>query len=389
MSERTRRIRVFFITFFVPCLLLCLAELHVTGGFGKQLSDAKLYLSIADNFVSTGHFIQTDRPYTDLVVPPGVPAVLTLLRLLRLPVGAVIALQFLLFGFSNLLLYATLERLTGQGIWAPMIYTLAYARCWLFPGIVFVEHYALFLLCLAVWILFHDRMPVKKKLLLLNAIGVALLLMRPVLGVVWGAVLVFSLLWCIRNRKPALALLFVAVPLLLLGCNMAVNYRETGEIILLENYSGGDLYTAARPGSPVTLDEAAGFMDETYLAIKRGEGSHTEKNAKLRALAETYIRENPGRYLKNGLLRFYNLFLKEYVFATLYVLLGAILLNRTWQDRRRRRVLWLATGLTLLLALLSSFGVPEMRYTMVIWPLGAVHGSYLTALLFRKLFRKK
>ena len=54
-------------------------NLRVHGSLYLQSDDGDLYLSIARNLLQNGHFIQTARPIEAFVVPPGLPAMCTLL----------------------------------------------------------------------------------------------------------------------------------------------------------------------------------------------------------------------------------------------------------------------------------------------------------------------
>lgn len=67
--------------------------------------DGTLYLSIADNFIKNGHFIQTARPYeVNFIVPPGLPLILTVLKGLTYNIYCIIAFQYVLFGATAVLL---------------------------------------------------------------------------------------------------------------------------------------------------------------------------------------------------------------------------------------------------------------------------------------------
>ncbi len=147
---------------FLPILLMFTVEHVERGAIGVLLPDAELYLSIADNFVSTGHFIQTARDIDAFVVPPGVPFILSVFRLLGFSNGMIIGFQAILFGASNLLLYSTEKQLLSRGGVAPAIYSLSYYRCRIWLGNIFVEHYFMFLLCLMIWISF-SRFSQKRK----------------------------------------------------------------------------------------------------------------------------------------------------------------------------------------------------------------------------------
>jgi len=57
-------------------------NLKTAGGLYLQSDDGDLYLSIARNMLNNAHFIQTARPIEAFVVPPGLPAMCTLLLFL-------------------------------------------------------------------------------------------------------------------------------------------------------------------------------------------------------------------------------------------------------------------------------------------------------------------
>ena len=71
------------VAFAVPTTMLLLYEYFRMGKIGNLTADGKLYLSVADCFLTTGHFIQYIRWFPGFVVPPGLPLVLLLLRALR------------------------------------------------------------------------------------------------------------------------------------------------------------------------------------------------------------------------------------------------------------------------------------------------------------------
>jgi hypothetical protein len=383
-----RRIAMWAVLMIVPAFLMIMVEYRSMGSFGHQTPDARVYISIADNFTTTGHFIQTDRAVDGLVVPPGCPLFLTVFRLLHFSDRMIIAMQILMFGLCNIMLYETERRITGKGGWAPVFYTMAYMRCWVGLGIFLAEHYYLFLLCLALWVVYQNFSE-KKKVISLNIIGLLMMITRPLLTPVYLTILAYSLYWCFRNKKALAAAGLVLLPIVVLAVNMAVNYRETGEYILLENYSGSDMYTATRLNSPVRIEEAEEFMDETYIRICEDDSlTQSQRNAEFKALAKENLQDHFGLYLYNGLVRGHEIFLRAYAWTTLYTLLGGILLSRKERQRGNLRSTCVLI-LTLLLAAMSSFGVSEVRYSMVIWPMASLHGAYLTHLICRYLFRRR
>ena len=111
-----KRAAIWIVLLTIPALLMILTEYRHMGSFGHQTPDARVYISIADNFVSTGHFIQTERNVSGLVVPPGLPAILTVFRLLHFSDWMIISVQILMFGACNIILYETECKINGHGI---------------------------------------------------------------------------------------------------------------------------------------------------------------------------------------------------------------------------------------------------------------------------------
>ena len=119
--NKVSRITAWLILLTIPGLLMLRMETLTMGVIGHQTPDAVLYLSIADNFVSTGHLIQTARDVKGMVVPPGTPIMLTMYRLFHASNRIMLAIHFLMFGVANILLYETEKRICGRGFWSPII----------------------------------------------------------------------------------------------------------------------------------------------------------------------------------------------------------------------------------------------------------------------------
>ena len=360
----------------VPTALLLLYEYFRMGKIGNLTADGRLYLSVADNFLTTGHFIQYVRWFPGFVVPPGLPLVLLLLRALRFTEPMIIGFQALLFGDSCLLLAESERELFGRYGLSPLFYLLGYMRCRLLLGNIMVEHYYLFLLCVILWLIFCAKS--RKKLLWLNQAGLFLLLTRPAMSPVYLAILGYTLVSCWQKRKLISAIAAVLLPVLTLGLNLAVNYRETGEVILLESYSGTDLYITACAEAPVTIEEGEHYLDETRDAIYYDENmTMAEKSRLLGDMAKAFVREHPEEYLWKTVRRFGELFLRSYRYLTLLPAVGAILMISREDKRQKRMLLISLFVLNILLAMMTSFGILEIRYTAVIWPLAALHVAAL------------
>ena len=387
-KKRSRQLMIWAILFIIPAIFMLLMEKRVMGEIGHQTPDATVYLSIADNFVNTGHFIQTDRGVEGMVVPPGTPVMLTFFRLLHFSNRMIMYVHIMMFGICNTFLYETEKRINGKGMWAPIMYTMANLRCWIILGDAIVEHYYLFLLCLGIWIMYKEK-ETQRKLICMNIIGLAMLMVRPILAVVYISILGYSVFWVVKHRKAGIGIIVLLFPVLILSLNVAVNYRETGEMIFLENYSGSDMYVASRPDAPVMIEEAEGYMDETYLSIVHDDSrTMQQRNQLFKELAKENLKNHFWLYLINGIRRGHEIFMKAYAWATLYTLAGGILLARKEREKGNMRATAILV-LTLLLALISSFGVSEVRYSIVIWPMASIHGAYLTHIILNSLLKNR
>lgn len=365
----------------IPTAVLLLYEYFRMGKIGNLTADGRLYLSVADNYLTNGHFIQYVRWFPGFVVPPGLPLFLLLLRALRFTEPMIIGFQAVLFGGSCLLLAESERELFGRAGLSPLVYLLGYMRCRLLLGNIMVEHYYLFLMCLILWLVLCAG--TRRKLLWLNIAGLFLLLTRPALSPVYLAILGATLISSWKRRKPVDAVAALLLPILALGLNLATNYRETGEIILLESYSGTDLYITACADAPVTIEEGENYLDETRDAIYYDENmTMTEKSSRLGNMAKAYVREHPGEYLWKTVRRFSVLFLKSYGYLTMLPVVGAILMITSGESREKRFLQLGLFAMNIVLAVLTSFGIPEIRYTAVIWPLAALHCA---ALFYRLL----
>ncbi len=360
----------------IPTAVLLMYEYYRMGKIGNLTADGRLYLSVADNFLTNSHFIQYVRWFPGFVVPPGLPLILLLLRGLHFTETMIIGFQAILFGGSCLLLAESERELFSRTGLSPLVYLLGYMRCRLLLGNIMVEHYYLFLMCLILWLILCAG--TRRKLLWLNLTGLFLLLTRPALTPVYLAIFSVTLISSWKKRKPVDAMAALLLPILALGLNLAINYRETGEIILLESYSGTDLYITACADAPVTIEEGENYLDETRDAIYYDDNmTMAEKSSKLGSMAKEYVREHPGEYLWKSIRRFGVLFLKYYGYFTVLPAVGAILMITHEESREKRFLQMGLLAINILLAVLTSFGIPEIRYTAVIWPLGALHFAAL------------
>lgn len=360
--------------FVVPQLaaLLCCA---VQGVFVELGPDAELYYSIAENFRTTGHFIQTARDSALFVVPFGVPLILTILRLIGFTLPMIIAVQYLMLGTACMLLYKTERILFGKGGFAPLFYGVALLRTKLDLYNIYLEHYFLLLLILLLYLSVRKDMPAGKRLTYMNLAGAYLVACRPALLPVYIAVLVYSLVLLLRRKLSAGRFaVFLLIPILLFGANTLVNYRETGYPIVMDSYSGRDVYAANNPDT--TTRYYSGDIYETfgeeYTSVQDDPDlDRVQKNKIFKDMGMKWIKENPGDFLSNTAKKFVMDFIRLWYGVLIPCFLGAVHMIAVCPKWRRWTIVTLA--LNLVLAVITAMGIVLTRYTIVVWPLAALH----------------
>lgn len=91
-----------------------------TGTLYTATPDGDLYLSVADNFWKTGHFIQTARPYEkDMIVPFGFPAILTVLKVIFRDNLGIVFVQYFIFTATGFLIGKVITQLFMENIKQP------------------------------------------------------------------------------------------------------------------------------------------------------------------------------------------------------------------------------------------------------------------------------
>ena len=375
------------IFWFVVPPLIALIYYAVKGVFIYLGPDAELYYSIAENFRTTGHFIQTARDSALFVVPFGVPLILTVLRLIGFTLPMIIALQYLMFGTACMLLYKTERILFGRGGFAPVFYSLALLRARIDLYDIYLEHYFLLLIILLLYLSVRRDMPVKKRLTYMNLAGMYMVACRPVLLPVYIAVLIYSLVLIIRRQLPAGRFaIFLLIPALLFGANTLVNYRETGYPIVMDSYSGRDFYAANNP------EASAGYYSsqiyetfgEEYTAVQNDPNlDRVQKNRLFKEMGKKWVLENPDLFQCNTAKRFAEDFVWIWRYTLILCFFGAMHMIAACPPWRRWAAVTLAVNL--IVAVITAMGLVMVRYTVVVWPLAALHLSAITHPTLKRL----
>jgi hypothetical protein len=303
--------------FILPPLLLLLNQ-YIYQDVSSLSPDARLYLSIADNFLSTGHFIQTDRA-VEIVVPFAYPLYLTLLRAVKMPVFGFFILNLLSVSVSSVFLYDTERELFGRGGFSCLVYTAILTRSALAPFNLYVEYLFLFMLCWLIRVTFRKDLPLRRRIVLMNVSGFLAFASRPVLMPVYAAVLAYSLYACVKHRAElrrlrSLAAGMVLIPLVIFGINTAVNYRETGEIIPIANYGSESVCFALNPKSGVFTCENSYTLEDTTPEVRavhdNNELTVTEKGRAYKALLKEYLLHDTGHVISVAVRRGLRLFFR-------------------------------------------------------------------------------
>lgn len=375
------------IFWFVVPPLIALIYYAVKGVFIYLGPDAELYYSIAENFRTTGHFIQTARDSALFVVPFGVPLILTVLRLIGFTLPMIIAIQYLMFGTACMLLYKTERILFGRGGFAPVFYSLALLRARIDLYDIYLEHYFLLLIILLLYLSVRRDMPVKKRLIYMNLAGMYMVACRPVLLPVYIAVLIYSLVLLVRRQLPVGRFaIFLLIPVLLFGANTLVNYRETGYPIVMDSYSGRDFYAANNP------EASAGYYSskiyesfgEEYTAVQNDPTlDRVQKNELFKKMGTKWVMENPELFQCNTAKRFAEDFVWTWRYTLILCFFGAMHMIAACPDWRRWAAVTLAVNLVV--AVITAMGLVMVRYTAVVWPLAALHLSAITHPTLKRL----
>lgn len=375
------------IFWFVVPLLIALIYYAVKGVFIYLGPDAELYYSIAENFRTTGHFIQTARDSALFVVPFGVPLILTVLRLIGFTLPMIIAIQYLMFGTACMLLYKTERILFGRGGFAPVFYSLVLLRARIDLYDIYLEHYFLLLIILLLYLSVRRDMPVKKRLIYMNLAGMYMVACRPVLLPVYIAVLIYSLVLLVRRQLPVGRFaIFLLIPVLLFGANTLVNYRETGYPIVMDSYSGRDFYAANNP------EASAGYYSskiyesfgEEYTAVQNDPNlDRVQKNERFKEMGKEWVMENLDLFQCNTAKRFAEDFVWTWRYTLILCFFGAMHMIAACPDWRRWAAVTLAVNLVV--AVITAMGLVMVRYTVVVWPLAALHLSAITHPTLKRL----
>ncbi|MED0665967.1 glycosyltransferase family 39 protein [Bacillus badius] len=358
--------------------------LHLTGQPLMRITpDGQLYFNIAENMVHGNGMINNVRK-EDIIVPP-------LFSLILVPFAALgsekafMVFQYILYGANGVFLYVLAQRLFGRpaiglicaGLYAIHPVLLLNGPQYLLTETLFVT----FILAVTYASLRFLKDSQKTKWLFLLVLALSLsLLFRPHLLYVFPLV---GIIWLIFWRQKQVAfrsVLVFLVPVSLLGANGWHNYSLHGEFVLLENYSGQNLYIANNPDTKAAFYASTlidQFVEPDYFTY--ADVSLSEKSKLLKKRAIHYILSHPIETIERCLLKA-GLFFKgihPIDWATLAASLCGIILSFR-KEKQLRPILMYVLLFILGFAALTSAGllVGGQRYRAPIIPIYLLFASY-------------
>lgn len=337
-----------------------------------QTPDGTLYLSVAKNFIENGHFIQTARPYeTNMIVPPGLPFIFTIILGLTYDHFIIVIMQYILFGASAVLL-AKASRFIFKSDFTNFIIPLLFISACFYvkepnPGELISETYTVFFLSIISYFSLNPDIKIEKKSTIVTVLSFVAYLIRPSVGGMFlVSIIVIGILTIMRKfawkRLIACALSFITV----LGLNTIVNYRETGYVVILENYGSIPFYQANNSETKTYTYSSAlmeEFSDQYFIDTYNNENlDMNEKNERLRTRTVEFILNNIAFVAENTKIKYESLFIKPWNW-NFYILFASVLY---WAIRKR--VSWVYALLTLLsfilLTIIPAFGLYIFRYAV-------------------------
>ncbi len=363
------------LVFFGSAGLMMLLSYLWTGSLVYYNGDSRLYISIADNFLDNGHFIQTYRSsFENFIVPPGYPLVLTIIRFFSRNDLTIAMVQYAIFGLSSVLLYCSERNIFGNigGISVLlnclMIWRIHYAG----PGCVVTETLYSFAIVFCVWILSRKDISDTKRVSAWMIIGFFGMIIRPVLSIIFFAS-VFYAIYQIIKKKYSIRYFaaIIAVCILLLTANGYVNFRETGHFELFEGYSGISVYlanndTITENGVDFGADEYS-YADEQFNSIYLDDSlDYYEKDELIGDMGTKYALTHPLATLRNWAVKSVYMYITYWYGLVLIAVLGVLLAYRYRRERVKELtvLLWIFGTL----AVVTPLGLAEPRYVYAIFP---------------------
>ena len=355
-----------FVLLFIPIYnLINYNELYTLSG------DGDLYISIAENFLQTSHFIQDIRPREiNMVVPPGLPSILTILYFIGHTTSFVIFVQYLLFALFSVVLYKAINNFYPNkiiSILGVIIYCFSDAILTSTgsPRYIMTEVYTQFIFIAVLHVMSIKKYDFEVKTKLLMPILLIGSLIRTVLFTLFFIDIVIYIVLLIKNKHSFKFLLkFSIVVIAILSINTMVNYRETGEFIPIQNYGAIPIYQANNANTSTKAYSSSiseQFSDDYFFEVYNNkELTTSEKSRLLSEETKKYVMSNLSKVIKNALIKFKNMFITPYYLDFYVWVIGSIIL---FVVTRRKELIYLFFT-NLIIMILTSFGLNIFRYSI-------------------------
>ena len=355
-----------FVLLFIPIYnLINYNELYTLSG------DGDLYISIAENFLQTSHFIQDIRPREiNMVVPPGLPSILTILYFIGHTTSFVIFVQYLLFALFSVVLYKAINNFYPNkiiSILGVIIYCFSDAILTSTgsPRYIMTEVYTQFIFIAVLHVMSIKKYDFEVKTKLLMPILLIGSLIRTVLFTLFFIDIVIYIVLLIKNKHSFKFLLkFSIVVIAILSINTMVNFRETGEFIPIQNYGAIPIYQANNANTSTKAYSSSiseQFSDDYFFEVYNNkELTTSEKSRLLSEETKKYVMSNLSTVIKNALIKFKNMFITPYYLDFYVWVIGSSIL---FVVTRRKELIYLFFT-NLIIMILTSFGLNIFRYSI-------------------------
>ncbi|MDL4839109.1 hypothetical protein [Aquibacillus rhizosphaerae] len=387
---------IYFYIFFIVELIFLAYMFQSNQPFMQISPDGKLYYNLAENLVRGNGLIDTVR-IEDIIVPPLFSLILVPFVFIFNDPVAFIVFQYILFGINSVLLFYFVEILFHSrlpAIVTSILYVLHPVIIMNGPQYLLTETiFITFIIIVSILSVKWLRNPsnIKTFAFLITILSISLLF-RPHLLYVFLILSVLLLAFIVKKQIKFIAIVMFIIPVILLTLNGTHNYITHNEFVLLENYSGQNMYIANNPETEVAfyssgrLEEFVGKEYFEYKNLSLGKRSEILKDK-----AVSYIMSHPldtiERMIKKSLLFFKGISSLDTILLVSSII--GFLLAFIFNKKNR-----LIHGYFLFYILgfvgLTSLGllVGKQRYRAPIAPIYLIYSGYFVYWLFLTIKRK-
>lgn len=354
-------------------------------------TDGKLYVNLATNFIEGHGLINTIRK-EDIIVPPLFALFLTPFLLVFKCDTSFFIFQYILYGLNSLLLFVIslrLFRTRAIGVITVFMYAihpviLLNGPQYLLTETIFIT-FILMVIYLSILWFQQGRSTYFFYLVIVLSLS---LLFRPHLMYVFGILFVFFLWYLVKRRAKLVTALVFLIPVIFLLLNGLHNQWLHGEFVLLENYSGQNLYIANNPNTSIEFYASTRldhFVGPEYWDYK--DYPLSEKSKVLKEKAIDYMLKTPletvKRLILKSLLFFQGISILDWVL--LFVSIVGWILAFIFDRENRHLHVFLLLFIAGFVGLTSAgLLVGGQRYRTPIIPVYLLYGGYCGLSWLRK-----